>query len=232
MDKLERHFERELDRLTETTLRLGATVEQAIRQAIAALTTRDADLARQVIADDEATDQLELEIDQIAADLIALHQPAARDLRFIIGALKISPELERLGDLAGNIAERSVELCQEVQLKPLIDIPRMAELALAMVHDSLDAFVRRDAAAAIAVIRRDDQVDALMEQVFRELLSYMLEDPRTISRALRLMMVAKYVERIGDGATNICEMVVYMVEGRVIRHGGMHPSRLGFTSRS
>jgi phosphate transport system protein len=222
VEKIERHFERELERLTETLLRLGSKVEKAIAEALVALTDRNTELAREVVARDEEADQLELEADQICTDLIALRQPIARDLRFIITALKISPELERIGDLAGNIAERAIELADEPQLKPLIDIPRMADIARDMVHASLDAFVRRDAEAARAIIRRDDEVDGLMEQLFRELLSYMLEDPRTIGRALRLMMIAKYLERVGDAATNICEMVVYLVEGRVIRHGGIH----------
>jgi phosphate transport system protein len=223
VEKLERHFERELERLSETILRLGAHVERAHEEVLRALEQQDADLAREVVRRDEEADQLELEIDQICTDLIALRQPLARDLRFIVTALKIAPELERIGDLAGNIAERVVELAHEPHLKPLIDIPRMGGIAREMLHASLDAFVRRDAAAARQVIRRDDQVDSLMEQLFRELLSYMIEDPRTISRALRLMMVAKYIERVGDGATNICEMVVYLVEGQVIRHGGIHP---------
>ena len=199
-------------------------MEAAIVDALKALTERDPDLARQVLERDEEIDQLELEIDRICTDIIALYQPAARDLRFIIAALKISPELERIGDLAGNISERAIELCEEPQLKPFIDIPRMATIAREMVKESLDALVRLDADAARDVIKRDDGVDALMEQLFRELMSYMLEDPRTISRALRLMMVAKYIERIGDGATNICEMIVYLVEARVIRHGGLHPA--------
>ena len=132
-------------------------------------------------------------------------------------------DLERIGDLAVNVAERAILLNTEPQLKPFIDIPRMTAITSEMLKESLDAFIRRDADAARAVIGKDDEVDALMEQLFRELLSYMIEDPRTISRALRLMMVAKYLERIGDGATNICEMVVYLAEGRVIRHGGLHP---------
>lgn len=223
MEKLERHFEKELERLTETILRLGSLAERAIGTSLQALTDRNATLAGLVINQDEEIDQVELEVDRICTDLLALRQPIARDLRFIITALKIAPELERIGDLASNIAERATELAEEPLLKPLIDIPRMAALTQAMVKDSLDAFVRRDAQAANEIIARDDQVDALMEQLFRELLSYMIEDPRTISRALRLMMVAKYLERIGDGATNICEMVVYLAEGRVIRHGGIHP---------
>jgi phosphate transport system protein len=227
LEKLERHFEKELERLKETLLRLGSRAELSIEEALRALTQRDTDLARRVIENDEEIDQLELEVDQICTDLMALRQPLARDLRFIIMALKIAPELERIGDLAGNISERAIELAAEPQLKPLIDIPRMAGLAREMVRLSLDAFVRHDAEAARAVIKRDDQVDALMEQLFRELLSYMLDDPHAIGRGLRLMMVGKYLERIGDGATNICEMVVYLVEGRMIRHGGIHQSGEG-----
>jgi len=223
VERPERHFEKEEERLKETILRLGSAVEAAIVDAIRALTDRDPEMAREVIVRDEEIDQLELEIDQLCTDIIALYQPAARDLRFVIAALKIAPELERIGDLAGNISERAIELCEEPQLKPFIDIPRMAQIAREMVKESLDALVRLDANAARAAIARDDGVDALMEQLFRELMSYMIEDPRTISRALRLMMVAKYIERIGDGATNICEMVVYLVEAKVIRHGGFHP---------
>jgi phosphate transport system protein len=223
LEKLERHFEKELERLTETILRLGSLAERAIGDALRALVERDTFIAQRVIREDEGMDQLELEVDHICTDLLALRQPIARDLRFIITALKIAPEIERIGDLAGNISERAIELADEPLLKPFIDIPRMASITQEMLKDSLDAFIRRDAGAARAVIGKDDEVDALMEQLFRELLSYMIEDPRTISRALRLMMVAKYLERMGDGATNICEMVVYLAEGRVIRHGGLHP---------
>jgi len=229
LEKLERHFEKELERLTETILRLGSLAESAIGEALRALVERDPDIARRVIDHDEEMDQLELEVDHICTDLLALRQPIARDLRFIITALKIAPEIERIGDLAGNISERAIELAGEPLLKPFIDIPRMTAITSEMLKESLDAFIQRDADAARAVIGKDDEVDALMEQLFRELLSYMLEDPRTISRALRLMMVAKYLERMGDGATNICEMVVYLAEGRVIRHGGLHPVNGGGT---
>ena len=222
MDTTERHLDRELERLAESLLRLGSGVEQAIADALRALTTRDADLARRVIRQDETIDQLELEVDQLCYDIIALNQPAARDLRFIVTVLKITPELERMGDLAGSICERAIELADEPLLKPLIDIPRMGEIAREMVRGCLDAFVRRDAIAAREIIRRDDELDRLMEQIFRELMSFMMEDPRTITRALRLQIVAKYLERIGDGATNVCEMIVFLAEGRMIRHGGIH----------
>src|SRR5262249_51598967 len=183
MEKLERHFEKELERLTETILQLGSGAERAIGNALRALTERNATLAGLVISQDGELDQLELEVDHICTDLLALRQPIARDLRFIITALKIAPELERIGDLAGNIAERGIELAEEAQLKPYIDIPRMGSITQSMVKDSLDAFVRRDAEMANQIIARDDQVDHLMEQLFRELLSYMIEEPKTISRA-------------------------------------------------
>jgi len=223
VDKVERHFERDLESLTGEVLRLGSLCQQAIESALGALTTRDSEAARRVVDGDEVLDQQELLIDQLCTDLLALHQPMASDLRFITTALKITPEIERMGDLAVNISERAIELNEEPQLKPFIDIPRMARIAVEMLRGSLEAFVRHDADAARAIIRRDDEVDTMMEQLFRELLSYMIEDPKTISRAIRLTFIAKYLERIADGSTNICEMVVYMAEGRIIRHGGIHP---------
>jgi phosphate transport system protein len=221
MEKIERHFERELERLGSELLRLGGLVEQAIDRSVQALVERDVDLARRVIEEDEAIDSLENDIDVLCTDLLALRQPLARDLRYITTALKITPDLERIADHAVNISERAIELASEPPLKPLIDIPRLAQMARSMVHDALDAFVRRDAEAARAIIPRDEALDRLMEQIFRELLSFMIEDPRTITRAMRLIFVAKYFERIGDQATNVCEMVVYMVEGRIVKHGGL-----------
>jgi phosphate transport system protein len=221
---VETHLDKDLASLTKEVLRLGSLCEEAIDGALKALTQRDSAVARAVIAGDEKLDQQELLIDQLCIDLLALHQPVASDLRFITAALKITPEIERMGDLAVNISERALEINQEPLLKPLIDIPRMAALAVGMLRGSLDAFVKHDAQAAREIIRRDDEVDRLMEQVFRELLSYMIEDPSTISRAIRLTFVAKYLERIADGSTNICEMVVYMAEGRIIRHGGFSPT--------
>lgn len=222
MEKIERHFERELERLGAEILRLGGLVEQAIDRSVRALVERDSDLAGRVVADDQAVDRLENEIDSLCTDLLALRQPIARDLRFITTALKITPDLERMADHAVNIAERAIELNSEPPLKPLIDIPRLAAMARERVHDSLESFLRRDAAAARALIPGDEAIDRLMEQIFRELLSFMIEDPRTITRAMRLIFVAKYFERIGDQATNVCEMVVYMVEGRVVKHGGLN----------
>jgi phosphate transport system protein len=213
-----RHFDRDIEHLKELLLRMGAIVEHAMSDSIRALLERDTALAEQVIASDTDVDRMELEIDQVTVELIAKMQPAAVDLRFVTTTMKITPELERIADLAVDVAERAIELNREPPLKPLIDIPRMAGMAQEMVRQSLDAFVRRDAALAREVIARDDEVDRLTEQSFRELLTYMLEDSRNISRAIRLTFIGKYFERIADGATNICEMVVYLVEGKVIKH--------------
>ena len=213
-----RHFDREIENLKELLLRMGAMVEDQINQSIRALLDRDTATAQKVIDGDGAIDRMELEIDQHTVELIAKMQPAATDLRFVATAMKITPELERIADLAVDVCERAIELNHEAPLKPLIDIPRLAHISQEMVRQSLDAFVRRDATLARQVIARDDEVDLLTEQSFRELLTYMLEDSRNISRAIRLTFIGKYFERIGDGATNICEMVVYLVEGKVIKH--------------
>ncbi len=218
-----RHFDRDIEQLKELLLRMGAMVEDAISDSIRALLERDSSIAERVIGSDDAIDRMELEIDQHTLSLIAKMQPAAVDLRFVAAAMKITPELERIADLAVDVCERAVELNREPPLKPLIDIPRLAQIAQEMVRQSLDAFVRRDAALARKVIGRDDQVDSLTEQSFRELLTYMLEDSRNISRAIRLTFVNKYFERMADGATNVCEMVVYLVEGKVIKHSNEAP---------
>jgi phosphate transport system protein len=220
---MQRHFDRDIEALKELLLRMGAMVEDAISESIRALLERDSTLAERVIAADDTIDHMELEIDQHTVELIAKMQPAAVDLRFVATAMKITPELERIADLAVDVCERAMELNREPLLKPLIDIPRLAHMAQDMVRQSLDAFVRRDAALARQVIARDDEVDMLTEQSFRELLTYMLEDSRNISRAIRLTFVGKYFERIADGATNICEMVVYLVEGKVIKHSNEAP---------
>ena len=213
-----RHFDREIESLKELLLRMGAMVEDQISESIRALLERDTVAAQRVIDNDTAIDQMELDIDQHTIELIAMMQPAAVDLRFVAAAMKITPELERVADLAVDVCERAIELNREPALKPLIDIPRLAHMAQDMVRQSLDAFLLRDAALARAVIARDDEVDLLTEQSFRELLTYMLEDSRNISRAIRLTFIGKYFERMADGATNICEMVVYLAEGKVIKH--------------
>ena len=213
-----RHLDREIENLKEQLLRMGAMVEDAINESIRALLERETAVAERVIASDTAIDLMELEIDAHTVELIAKMQPAAVDLRFVATAMKITPELERIADLAVDVCERAIELNREPQLKPLIDIPRLARIAQDMVRQSLDSFVRGDAVLARQVIARDDEVDLLTEQSFRELLTYMLEDSRYISRAIRLTFIGKYFERMADGATNICEMVVYLVEGKVIKH--------------
>lgn len=215
---MQRHFDQELARLKEQLLRMGSVVERQILRALQALVERDSDLARLVIEDDRAVNSLDVEIDDACIMLLALHQPTARDLRFITTAMKISSDLERMGDHAENIASRALELNREPQLKPYIDIPRMGDWTMRMVQECLNAFVNFDSALARKVCGDDDWVDDVNEQLFRELLSFMLEDPRTITRAIRLTFVAKSLERIADHATNIAELVVYMVEGKNIRH--------------
>jgi phosphate transport system protein len=215
---VERHFERELEALKEQLLRMGGHAEAITLKAVDSLRRRDAALAREVLADDKLIDRLELDIDDRCLRLLALQQPLARDLRFITAALKISNDLERVGDHAVNIAGSSIRLAELPQLKPLVDVPRMAELACGMLHEALDAFVGADAETARRICRRDDDVDSLNRQLFRELLSYMIEDPSTITRAMELILVARNLERVGDMATNVAEEVVFIAEARVIKH--------------
>ncbi len=213
-----RHFDEELSELKTKLLRMAGLAEDQIDKALTALVGRDSTLARQVIERDHQVNAMDVEIDEDCIRLLALHQPAARDLRLVTTAMKIATELERISDLAENVCERAIELNEEPQLKPYIDIPRMGNLARMMVKESIDAFVKEDAALARKVLTDDDSVDDLMEQLFRELLSFMLEDTRTITRAIRLSFIAKYLERMADHATNIAELVVYLVEGKIIRH--------------
>lgn len=214
----QRHFDEELAELKANLVRMAGLAEDQIDKALAALVKRDSAQARQVIERDHKVNALDVEIDEDCIRLLALHQPAARDLRLITTAMKIATELERISDLAENVCERAIELNEEPQLKPYIDIPRMGNLARMMVKESIDSFVKDDAVLARKVLTDDDLVDELMEQLFRELLSFMIEDPHTISRAIRLSFIAKYLERMADHATNIAELVVYLVEGRIIRH--------------
>ncbi|MBI3802691.1 MAG: phosphate signaling complex protein PhoU [Nitrospirae bacterium] len=213
-----RHFEEELTRLKERILKMGALVETQIAASIKALVERDTALAKQTIQNDHLVNAMDVEVDEECIRLLALYQPAARDLRFITTAMKITTDLERMSDLAEDICERSIELAEEPLLKPYIDLPRMAEAAQKMVRETLDAFVNKDAALARKVCAEDEFIDDLTQQIFRELLSYMSEDPATITRAIRISFISKYIERIGDHATNIAEMVVYLVEGKIIRH--------------
>jgi phosphate transport system protein len=212
------HFDQEMRNLQDAILRMGGMVERNIYQAVEALKNRNLQLAEQVISADLEVDELENEVEEECIRLIALRQPMAKDLRAITTAMKITHELERMGDLAVNIAERNLELCEEPPVKPLIDIPRMAEHAQEMLRKGLDAFIREDTRLALEVCDSDDLLDGLNGQIFRELISFMIEDPKTISRATRLVLVSRYLERFGDHATNIGELVVFMVEGRNIRH--------------
>ena len=211
-------FDEELRALIEKVLKLGSMVEQAISDSIKSLVERDFAIATHTIDNDHAVNAIDVEIDEECIRLIALRQPRARDLRLITTAMKITTDLERIGDLAVDVCERALELNEEPQLKPYIDIPRMAEIAQKMVKDALDAFVKRDSALALDVLTRDDLVDHLNYQVFNELLLFMIQDPKTISRAVKITYISKYLERIADHATNIAEMVVYLVEGKIIRH--------------
>jgi phosphate transport system protein len=210
--------EQELEKLKENILKMGGFVEDAIQKSIRSLVERDRDLAVQVIDGDAIVNTYDVEIEEECIKFLALWQPTGSNLRFVTTAIKIITDLERMGDLAVDICERGIELLDEPPLKPYIDIPRMAEASQKMLKDSLDAFVAKDADLAMTVCKADDFVDNLNQQIFNELLVYMLKDPRSISRAVRLSYITKYLERIGDHATNIAEMVVYMVKGKVIRH--------------
>jgi phosphate transport system protein len=213
------HFEHELVGLKEKLLTMASHAEGAVTKAIKALTERDDELARRVMADDVIVDQLEIEIDELSIQLLS-KAPLATDLRLITVAMKISHDLERVSDEATTIARRSLELSLEPQLKPYIDIPRMAGMALEMLKDALDAFVNRDPVKARGIIPRDKEVDLLNKQLHRELSSYMVERPSTISRCLNLMVISKSLERVADHATNVAEEVVYLYEARDIRHSG------------
>ncbi|GEN08064.1 phosphate transport system regulatory protein PhoU [Myxococcus fulvus] len=211
-------FEQDLRDLREKLLAMGAKVEGLIAQSMRALTDRDSALAEKVVAADKDVNRLEVEIDELCRRILALRQPAASDLRLITTALKIVTDLERIGDLAVNIAERSMDLNQVPPLAPYVDTPKLAELAQQQVKRSLDAFVSNDVAKAEEVLQGDDLLDALFLKIFNELLAYMMEDSRNIRRATALMFIAKHLERIGDHALNVAEMVVYMVRGKDIRH--------------
>jgi phosphate transport system protein len=215
---MSRHFHEELEALKQTLLAMGGLVEDQIRRVMRALIERDDVMAQEVIERDRQVNTYDVEVDEQCVSLLALHQPAAGDLRFITTAMKIVTDLERIGDQAVNIAQRVLELNREPQLKPYIDLPRMAEKAQRMVKESLDAFVARDTALARQVCGKDAEVDALKEQIFRELLTFMMEDPRTIPRAIRVILISRFMERVADHATNIAEMVVYLVEGKMVRH--------------
>jgi len=215
---METHFQKELHELKEDLLKMAALVEEAISTAVESLVKRDSDLAKKTFEGEDKINRMELAIDDRCLKLLALRQPMGADLRFITSAMKIVTDLERMGDQAVNIAERAISLNQEPQLKPYMDIPRMAEITQSMVKDVLDAFVNSDSRLARSVCERDDIVDGLNDQVFRELLTFMMSDPQTITRAIHLMIVSRCLERIADHATNIAEDVIFLVDARVIKH--------------
>ena len=220
---MELHFDQELTQTKDRLLRMSSLAESAVATALKGLVQRDDALAQNVLAGDSQLDNLQKEIDERCVELIALRQPKARDLRFLIVIMKIAAELERVGDQAVNIANRVLALNREPQLKPFVDIPRMSDLSCGMIRTVLDAFVYGKIEVARQVIGNDDEVDQLETQLHRELTSFMLEDPHTITRALSLNGVAHSLERIGDHAVNIAEEVVYLYEGRDIRHQPVQP---------
>ena len=226
----DRGYEQQLSQLRSSVLEMGGLVEDQIAHAVRALTTRDPVLAHTTIDRDHMVNRYDVEIDDLCLKLLALHQPAARDLRLITTALKITTDLERIGDLAAHIAERALELDAEAPVEPtaesMIDLPLMANLARTMLHRALDAFVRNDAELALDVCRSDDAIDKLHGQLFRALLAFMAKDPATIARMMRLLFVSKNLERVGDHATNIAEMVIFLVKGQSIRHMDTPPREL------
>jgi phosphate transport system protein len=227
---MERQLDHDLDRIKQILLKMAGIVEGMVAQATQALLERDESLWQKVIETDSVVDRLEIEIDEACHMAIVRRQPAAVDLRFLVAVMKINSDLERIGDSAVNIAQSVEQLNQQPPLKPYIDLPHMSELVQTMVHQSLDAFVRRDAPLAISVCGDDDAVDGLYKQIFRELLTYMIEDPKTVSRALHLLLIARNLERIADHATNIAEDVIYYVEGRDIRHSSSGPKTVAKSS--
>jgi phosphate transport system protein len=213
-----RHFQEELQQLKTRLLEMGGLAEEQVRLAVQGLVDRDRDLIEQALTSDEPLNALHIEIDNRCFTLLALHQPMASDLRSIVSAVKINTDLERVGDLAINIAEAARRYAQHAPVKKLIDIPRMATIAQSMLRDALDAFVRQDTQLAQRVLDEDDTLDSLKTQIFRELLTYMLQDQTTIEPALDLILISRHLERIGDHATNIAEDVIFIVSARDVRH--------------
>lgn len=216
---MQTHFEKEISELKEKLLTMASHSETAVRRAVEALTTRNEELAQSVKVDDQIIDRFELEVDEMAILLLA-KAPLASNLRMITVAMKISQNLERVGDEASKIAKRARDLAQEPPLKVVLDIPRMANIALEMLKDALDSFVRQDPAAARVIIPRDREVDAMNKEIYRGLAALMIENRETITRALHMIVVAKSLERIADHATNVAEEVVYLCEATDIRHVG------------
>ncbi len=219
----DRQYEEELQQLRAKVLEMGGLVEKQIGDAITSLTERNSELAQETIERDHMVNYLDVDIDETGVRLLALHQPAARDLRFVITSMKIATDLERIGDIAQNVCERALELNEEPPPR-YVDIPRMADWARSMLRDSLDAFVREDTELALQVCQRDDFIDDLTAQLFRQMLAQMAQEPETVARSTRILFLAKYLERIADHATNIGEMVIYMAKGKSIRHVSPLPS--------
>jgi phosphate transport system protein len=213
-----RRLDDELGTLRDRVLLLGGETETALRRAMYALAERDSEAARDVLTNDDSIDRLEVEIDRLCVDVLALRQPAARDLRFVISVAKITPILERVADHACNIARAAIDLNDEPELRPRFDMSGMAEIASSMLRDALDAFTVGDADEARRVISRDDEIDALYERLFHDLIELMVADPSATPRAARLLFVAKHLERVADYVTDICELTVYMAEAAVIKH--------------
>ena len=218
MERVFRHFQDELDLLKQRLLTMGGLSEERVRESVRGLMARDGSALDAVLAGDQPINDLHIELDDRCFKLLALHQPMAADLRVIVAAVKINTDLERVGDLAINIAEAGKRYLRHAPVKPLIDIPRMGELAQSMLRDALDAFVRRDIALAEAVLAADDTLDALKTQIFRELLTYMLQNPATIEPALDLILISRHLERIGDHATNVAEDVIFILSAKDVRH--------------
>ncbi len=216
---MERHFEGDLQELNGQLLTMGGMAEHAVHQAIHALLEGDESLAKRVIEEENAINELQMEIDERVTQLLALYQLMAADLRFVLAASRINADLERIGDQAVNIAQSALRIMRHPRVKPYVDLPRMSALAEGMVRDSLDAVVHKDADLAQSVLKRDDDVDQLRDQIFRELLTFMMGDSSVVFPAFELIMVAKNLERVGDHATNIAEDVIYMVASRDVRHG-------------
>jgi phosphate transport system protein len=215
---MSKHLQHDLDRLKKEILAMGALVEEAINRAIASLNNRDAALARQVLDGDDAIDRKEVEVEDMCLKMLALHQPVAGDLRYIVAMLKVNNDLERMGDLAQNIAERANFLAQNEPIQVDLDFTRMVELVRRMVGQSLDALVNQDPVLARRVCVQDDEVDRLQKNMFEILQNLMVRDPRTVERAVQVLSVSRHLERIADSATNIAEDIVFMVEGDIIRH--------------
>ena len=221
-----RHFGEDLDALKRRLLEMGTLAEDRVRLAVRALVERDLSLMAEIAAGDSAVNQFHLEIDDRCFKLLALHQPMAIDLRVLVAIVKINGDLERIGDLAVNIAEASERYIAHPPVKPLIDLPRMGDIALRMLKSSLDAFVASDVGAAQAVLAEDDTLDGLKNQIFRELLTYMLGDPQKIEPSIDLILISRHLERVGDHSTNIAEDVIFIVEARDVRHQGDPAARL------